>query len=289
MVGYLFILPIVVFFLVFVAYPLIRSIYLSLTRWAGFGTPEFVGITNFRNLATDDVFWKALWHTLVYAGVTTVLLTVLPMLLAVLLNKGWRGSILFRTLLFIPAVVSFVVTGVLWQLIYDPNFGTLNNFLHTIGLGGLAHAWLGDPKLALASIIVVSLWQSLGLFTLIYIAGLQGIDPTLYEAARIDGANGRQLFLHITVPQLRVVTGVVLTLNLISGLKVFDVVFVMTQGGPNRASEVLGTYLYGLAFGSNAGATPALGYSTAISMVVFILCLAATLVLFSVSRRSNVR
>jgi ABC-type sugar transport system permease subunit len=285
-IGYLFVAPIVLFFVVFVGYPFLRSFYLSLTSWSGLGSARFVGVRNFRVMADDPVFWKALGNTFLFTGVTTVLQTALPLLLAVLLNRGWRAGVLFRTLIFIPAVISLVVTGVLWQLIYEPNFGTLNEILRDVGLGGLAHPWLADPHTVLPALMVVSLWQSLGLFTLIYLAGLQGINPALYEAASIDGASGRQQFRHITVPMLRTVTGVVIILNLINGFKTFDMIYVMTGGGPNRASEVLGTYLYGLAFGSTAGSVPALGYATAISMVIFVLCLAATLIQLRIARRS---
>jgi ABC-type sugar transport system permease subunit len=286
-VGYLFILPIVAFFAVFVGYPFLRSFYLSLTSWSGLGRPSFVGLRNFSNLMHDDIFWKALGNTLLFTGVTTVLQTALPLLVAVLLNRGWRASVLFRTLIFIPAVISFVVTGVLWQLIYDPNFGMLNEALRWVGLDALAHAWLANPSTVLPAMMVVSLWQALGLFVLIYLAGLQGIDPTLYEAAEIDGADGRQRFFNITVPMLRTVTTVVVTLNLINGFKTFDVIYVMTGGGPNHASEVLGTYLYGLAFGSTAGAVPALGYATAISMVIFALCMLATVAQLRLARRGR--
>jgi ABC-type sugar transport system permease subunit len=285
-VGYLFVAPIVVFFLVFVGYPFLRSFYLALTSWSGLGTPDFVGLRNFQVMADDPVFWKSLGNTFLFTGVTTVLQTALPLLLAVLLNQGWRAGVLFRTLIFIPAVISLVVTGVLWQLIYEPNFGTLNEVLRSIGLGSLSHPWLADPHTVLPSMMVVSLWQSLGLFMLIYLAGLQSINPTLYEAASIDGASARQKFFSITVPMLRRVSGVVIILNLINGFKTFDMIYVMTGGGPNHASEVLGTYLYGLAFGSTAGAVPALGYATAISMVIFVLCLAATLIQLRISRRS---
>jgi ABC-type sugar transport system permease subunit len=285
-VGYLFVAPIVLFFVVFVGYPFLRSFYLSLTSWSGLGSADFVGLRNFAVMADDPAFWKSLVNTFVFTGVTTVLQTVLPLLVAVLLHKGWRGGVLFRTLIFIPAVISLVVTGVLWQLLYEPNFGTLNEALRSIGLGGLAHPWLGDPRTVLPALIVVSLWQSLGLFTLIYLAGLQGINPALYEAASIDGASGRQQFFHVTVPMLRTVSGVVIILNLINGFKTFDMIYVMTGGGPNRASEVLGTYLYGLAFGSTAGAVPALGYATAISMVIFALCLIATLIQLRIARRA---
>lgn len=286
-VGYLFVLPIALFFAVFVAFPFLRSFYLSLTEWSGFTSPRFIGLRNFQSLADDPVFWKALRTTLIYTAATTILQTTLPMLLAVFVNVGWRGGVVFRTLLFIPVIVSFVVTALLWQLIYDPNFGTLNQVLRAVGLDALAHPWLADPTTVVPAIMLVSLWQSLGFYMLIFLAGLQGIDPNLYEAARIDGAGARQEFLRITVPMLRTVTAVVVLLNLINGFNTFDVIYVMTGGGPNRASEVLGTYLYKLAFGTESGATPSFGYATAISMVVFALCVVAAVVQLRISRRAR--
>ena len=286
-VGYLFVLPIALFFAVFVGFPFLRSFYLSLTEWSGFTSPRFIGLRNFQSLADDPVFWKALRTTIVYTAVTTILQTTLPMLLAVFINIGWRGGVVFRTLLFIPVIVSFVVTALLWQLIYDPNFGTLNQVLRAVGLDALAHPWLADPRTVVPAIMLVSLWQSLGFYMLIFLAGLQGIDPNLYEAARIDGAGARQEFLKITVPMLRTVTAVVVLLNLINGFNTFDVIYVMTGGGPNRASEVLGTYLYKLAFGTESGATPSFGYATAISMVVFGLCVVAAVAQLRVSRRAR--
>ena len=285
--GYLFVLPVAVCFAVFVAWPFVRSMYLSLTRWSGFGDPEFIGLDNFGHLMSDPVFWDALWTTLFFTLACTVLQTVVPLLLAVLLNRGWRLGVVFRTVIFVPAVVSFVVTGSLWQMVYDPNFGLLNRFLENLGLDSLAHPWLADPGTVLPALVLVSLWQAAGLYMLIFLAGLQGIDPALYEAARIDGASPARQFRHVTVPMLRNVTAVVVLLNIVNGFKTFDVIYVMTGGGPNRASEVLGTYLYGLAFGSTAGAVPSFGYATAISMIVFVLCLAATLVQVRVNRRAR--
>jgi ABC-type sugar transport system permease subunit len=281
--GYLFIAPIVVFFLAFVAYPLGRSVYLSLTQWSGFGSPHFVGLRNFGNLLHDSIFWTALRVTAIFTAVATVLQSVIPLLLAVLLHARWRGSVLFRTLFFLPTVVSLVVTAVLWQLIYDPNFGFANRLLETVGLHG--HSWLGDPNTVVGSVIAVSLWQSFGFFMLILYAGLQGIDPTLYDAARVDGASRVQELRYITIPQLAPVLGLVITVNVINCLKTFDIIYVMTGGGPNHSSEVLGTYLYSIAFGSQAGGTPALGYATAISMVVFALSMLAVLVQFRISAR----
>ncbi len=287
LVGYAFIVPIVAFFLTFVLYPFVRSFYISLTQWSGFGVPRFVGLMNFQNMLDDPVFWRSLETTLVFTVVSTVLQTVLPMLLAILLIAGWRGSVVFRTVFFMPQVVSLVVSGLLWQMMYDGNFGLVNRMLAAIGLGGFSHNWLADPNTVLPAILVVSLWQSAGFFMLVFFAGLQGIDQSLYEAARVDGANKLQEILRITVPMLRPVTAVVITLNILGGVKVFELIYVMTGGGPNHASEVLGTYLYGLAFGSTAGATPAVGYATAVSVVVFALGMGAVALQFWMTRRAR--
>jgi multiple sugar transport system permease protein/raffinose/stachyose/melibiose transport system permease protein len=286
-VGLLFVLPALALFALFVGWPILHSVYISTTTWSGFGVPRFTGLDNYVRMAGDPVFRTALAITVGFTAVTTVLQTALPMLVAILVNAGWRrAGIVIRTILFLPAIISLVVTGVLWQLIYDPNLGTLNQLLADVGLESWRQQWLGDPNLVLPSLIVVSLWQSLGLYMLIFFAGLQGIDPTLYEAATVDGANARQRLWHVTVPQLRTVTGVVVALNLINGFKTFDLVYVMTEGGPNHASEVLGTYLYSLAFGSISGSVPQMGYATAISIVVMLLCLAAAVVQFAVNRRA---
>lgn len=287
-VGPLFVLPTLALFVVFVGWPILHSIYLSTTTWSGFGTPTFTGLANYTRLAGDPVFRTALLITVVFTAVTTVLQTVLPMLTAILINAGWRrAGVVFRTILFLPGIISLVVTGVLWQLIYDPNLGTLNAMLADAGLGAWQQQWLGDPDLVVAAIVVVSLWQSLGLYMLIFFAGLQGIDPTLYEAARVDGANAWHRLRHVTVPMLRTVTGVVVALNLINGFKTFDIVYVMTKGGPNHSSEVLGTYLYSLAFGSLSGSVPQIGYATSISIVIMALCLVAALVQFAVNRKAT--
>ncbi len=188
--AYAFVVPIVAFFVTFVLYPFARSFYISLTQWSGFGTPRFVGLANFANLAEDPVFRQSLRTTLVFTVVSTVLQTVLPMLLAILLAAGWRGSVVFRTVFFLPQVVSLVVSGLLWQMMYDGNFGLVNRSLTAVGLGGLSHEWLADPSTVLPAILVVSLWQSAGFYMVVFFAGLQGIDQSLYEAARVSGTSG---------------------------------------------------------------------------------------------------
>ncbi|WP_243061995.1 carbohydrate ABC transporter permease [Humibacter sp. RRB41] len=286
--GYGFVVPITVLFALFVGWPIIFAIYLSFTRWSGFGSPSLIGLDNYARMFSDPVAATAFWNTILFAVITTVLQTAIPLVIAVLLSAVWRGlSVVVRTLLFIPGIISFVVSGVLWKLIYDPNLGTLNNLLKSIGLGAWQQHWLSDPALVMPSIMVVSLWGAVGMNMLIFFAGIQGVDPTYYEAAQVDGASRWQQFWYVTVPSLRVVTAIVISLNLMNGFKVFDLIYVMTAGGPNHASEVFGTYLYSLAFGSTAGSIPQLGYGSAFSVVVMLLCGAAVLVQIVLSRRAS--
>jgi len=286
--GYGFAFPIAVLFAVFVGWPILFAIYLSFTRWSGFGAPQFIGVDNYTRMLSDPVASVAFVNTIVWAISVTVLQTVIPLVVAVLLSRVWNGlSVVVRTLLFIPGIVSFVVSGVLWKLIYDPNLGTLNNLLESIGLGALKQDWLSNPALVLPCILVVSLWGALGMNMLIFFAGIQGVDVSLYEAAQVDGASAWQQFRYVTIPSLRVVTAIVVSLNLMNGFKIFDLIFVMSSGGPNHASEVLGTYLYSLAFGSTSGSIPQLGYGSAFSVVVMLLCGVAVLVQIVLSRRAS--
>jgi len=263
-----FVLPAVILFGMFVAYPLVSGLYYSLFQWPGYGIPQYVGLQNFINLATDPSFLMALRVTLIYTVSTTVLQTVVPMLIAIVFMQKWRGGAILRTVIFIPSVISLTITGLLWQLALQSNGGLIDTLLSDVGMGWAARPWLADSTLVVPVIIVVSLWQSLGFYLLIYYAGLQSVDPQLYEAARVDGANGLGLMWHITIPSLRTITTLVVSLNLINGLKVFDVIYAMTSGGPGNASQSLGVYLYQLAFGSENGGSPAFGYADAIGVVM---------------------
>jgi ABC-type sugar transport system permease subunit len=286
--GYLFVLPTLALFLAFVGWPIVQTIYLSVNKWGGFGDKTFVGGDNYTRMVGDPVAQRAMIVTLVFTAVTTILQTLLGMVIAVLVNLVWRSvGVVVRTILFIPGIVSFVVSGALWKLIYDPNVGTLNRALGAIGLDSWQHPWLASQTTVIPALIVVSIWGGVGMNMLIFFAGIQGIDPGLYEAAEVDGASPLQRFLHITVPSLRVVTGIVVSLGLLNGFKVFDIIFVMTGGGPNHASEVLGTYLYGLAFGTTSGALPQLGYASAFSVVTMVLCTLAVMVQMWLTRRAE--
>jgi ABC-type sugar transport system permease subunit len=286
--GYLFVLPTLALFAVFVGWPIVQTIYLSLSKWSGFGNKTFIGGDNYTRMLSDPVAQRALLVTLVFTAVTTILQTVVGMVIAVLVSMVWRSvGVVVRTILFIPGIVSFVVSGALWKLIYDPNVGTLNRILGAVGLTSWQHPWLADHSTVLPALIAVSIWGGVGMNMLIFFAGIQGIDPGLYEAAEVDGANPFQRFWNITVPSLRVVTGIVVSLGLLNGFKIFDIIYVMTGGGPNHASEVLGTYLYGLAFGTTSGALPQLGYASAFSVVTMILCTLAVIIQMAITRRAE--
>ncbi|MFC4242149.1 carbohydrate ABC transporter permease [Gryllotalpicola reticulitermitis] len=286
--GYGFVAPITILFAIFVGWPIIHAVYLGFTTWAGFGTPQFTGLANYVRMWNDPVARRAFVVTIVYAVVTTILQTAIPLVIAVLLANVWRAlSVVIRTIIFIPGIVSFVVSGVLWSLIYDPNIGTLNKALTAIGLHSLTNNWLSNPSTVLPAIMVVSLWGAIGTNMLIYFAGIQGVDPSYYEAASIDGASKIQQFRYVTIPSLRMVTAIVISLNLLNGFKVFDIIYVMTGGGPSHASEVLGTYLYSLAFGSTAGSIPQLGYGSAFSVIVMLLCGVAVGVQVFLTRRAQ--
>jgi ABC-type sugar transport system permease subunit len=284
--GYYFIFPTLALFGIFIAYPLVRAVMISLTQWPGFGPSTFVGLDNFQAMFSDPVFRTALINTIEFCAVTTILQTAIPLGLAALLSARIRFSAVFRVAIFLPALMSLVVSGALWGLIYEPEFGILDRFLNSIGLHALAIGWLSNTATVLPALMVVSLWQSAGFFTLIFYAALQDVDASLYEAAEIDGASSLQRFRHVTVPMVRTITSVVVTLNLINGLKIFDIIYVMTGGGPNHASESLSTYLYSLAFGGQvAGAIPAIGYATAIGIVILLFAVVVVLVQGFISAR----
>ncbi len=267
--GYLFILPALLFFLVFLVYPLLHTVYLSLTEWAGFDLKKitFVGFDNFKLLPPDWIFWKALRNTMYFVVGTTVFLNLLGLALAVFLNSGTRLTHLVRTLIFIPVLLSPVIVGVMWSRMFDP-FGVLNQILEKLKLIQTPIFWLGDRRMALVSIIGATVWQWVGYDMILYLTGLQQIPEELYEAAMIDGASRWQLLRRITLPLLKGVGTMVVLLNLIGGVRVFDIVYVMTKGGPNHNTEVLATHLYEVAFWFNK-----MGYASVIAVIILVISL----------------
>ncbi|MET9386277.1 sugar ABC transporter permease [Streptomyces sp. NPDC002928] len=250
---------------VWVFWPALQGFYLSLTRWDGVSAPRFVGLDNFQEMAHDEVFRGAAGNTVLWLVLFGGLSALLGLAAALLLQQERRGVGFYRAALFLPVVFSLVATALVWQAIYQPD-GVLNQLLESVGLGSLRHAWLADQDTALYAVIVPALWRQIGYVMVLYLAGLKGIDPALYEAAKVDGAGAWQRFRHVTLPQLRSVNAVVLSVIVIDSLRSFDVVWSLTRGGPYHSSELLSTYMYSTAFQSLR-----LGYGSALAVVIFVL------------------
>lgn len=271
--GYLFILPAFVLFLTFFAIPFAESVYYSLTSWNG-ADPEktFVGIDNYIRLAQDPKMWESLGRNLAWVVVGTLAPILIGLLLAALLASPWvKGRIAFRTIYFLPVVLSPVVIGLIWSWIYHPTFGILNHMLESIGLSDLTQPWLGNPDLALWMVMLAAIWSYFGFCLVVLMAGMQSIDTQLYDAAMVDGANAWNRFFHVTLPQLNGVITMIMAYTLIGGLNVFDLVWVTTQGGPANSTELIATYTYKQSFQLNS-----IGYGSALSMVMTVLSLVAS-------------
>jgi ABC-type sugar transport system permease subunit len=270
--GILFVLPALILYAVFFLKPFITSIYYSLTSWNGYDpVKKFVGLANYERLFHDPLVWLSLSHNLIWIAVGTLAPIIIGLPLAVMLTNIRRGRLLFQTAYFLPYVLSGVMIGVIWGWIYNPVFGVLNFILRGVGLGSLASGWLGDPTLALYAVLVAAIWGYFGFCVVIFMAGLQNINLELIEAAKIDGANSVQQFFYVIVPQLGNVLNVLIVYNLIGGFNVFDIIRVMTAGGPANSTEVIATYDYSVSFERNN-----IGYGTTLSMVMTILALVAS-------------
>jgi raffinose/stachyose/melibiose transport system permease protein len=221
------------------------------------------------------VFWKATLNSIVFVVVRTPLEVALGFLLAILLNRRLAARSLLRTLFFVPVVMSLIVVTIIFQRVYEPNTGLLNTFLHGIGLGAWAHAWLGDP-------IAVSVWKNVGFSLVILLAGLQSLPQDVLDAARVDGANAWQLTLRVVTPLMRPILALTALLSIIGGLKVFDLIFIMTRGGPTYSTEVLATMLYREAFEQNH-----MGVASAIAVILVTLVLSIARVQAFVLRESK--
>lgn len=247
--AFVLMLPALALYALFTLTPILFTIWISFTNSRGFNTPaNFVGLDNYLRATEDPIIWQSLLRTFLWLFYHVILAGGLGLLLALAVGRLNRTRTFFRTAFFLPHLVSLAVVGVIWANIYDPFYGLLNTALEQLGLGTWTQGWLSDPLLVLFSVNVASSWQGFGLYMLLFIAGLQNIDRSLYEAAEIDGANGFQQFLAVTLPGLRDVTTFVVSLAVINGLKGFATVFVMTNGGPFYASEIITTYIYRLAF-----------------------------------------
>lgn len=243
--GILFLLPAIVLYIVFMVYPFFQSIYLSMTSWDGAQqVKQFVGLDNYVTLVQDPVVWTSLQHNVTWVVIGTIVPIVIGLFLAVLVSHRPRGFLLFRTIYFMPQVLPSVIIAIIWGWVYNPFFGILNQALTTVGLSGLTRSWLGDPSVALYAVLGTAVWGGIGFVFVVVLAGLQNVSVDLLDAATVDGANAWQRFWYVTLPELSHVLTMLIVLSLIGGFSAFDTVFILTQGGPNNATQLIATYAY---------------------------------------------
>jgi raffinose/stachyose/melibiose transport system permease protein len=273
LVIFTLVLPGVVTFLFAVLIPIVLSLYYGLTNYNALGKPIFIGLANYRELMRDGVFWLSLRNSVLLAMGFIFIQHPLALITAAILDRlEGRMEGFFRCVYFIPNVISVAVIAYLWRFIFEPNFGLLNTIIKSLGGAGAIN-WLGTGR-AIWSVLIVLVWHGFGWGMLIYYAGIKNIAPELYEAAAIDGCDGKNAFLRITLPLMRPVIQVNVTLAIISALKQMETVYLLTNGGPGNETQFLGNYLYKQAFNSFR-----YGYGNAISVIFIIICLGATLAL----------
>ncbi|MFC5530705.1 carbohydrate ABC transporter permease [Cohnella yongneupensis] len=276
--GYLFFSPGLIGFLVFMAFPISYSLYLSFTSYNMFSSPRWIGLLNYRIIFTQDpLFFKSLYNTLYYVVISVPLNTIVGILIAVLMNQKIKGMRLFRTIFFLPSVVSGVAVALLWQWILDGNFGLLNTFLSHFGIIG--PGWLTDEHWSKLSLILMNLW-AVGGSMIVYLAGLQGVPRSLYEAATVDGAGRIRQFWTITIPMLSPTIFFNVIMGILGGFQVFLQAYIMTGGGPNNSTLFYAFHLYNKAFKDLQ-----MGYASALAWVLLLISMALTLVVFVTSKR----
>lgn len=259
-------LPAVLLYTVFVLYPIVRSFNYGFYNWNGLSNPKFIGLDNFKTIFTDDIFWLSFKNN-IYVVLFSVFAQIpIGLILAFILSKKLKAVGFFQTALLIPMMLSSVVVGLLWSTFMNPQVGILNIILQKIGLSKLAVDWLGDPKYAMFSVCLVIVWQFFGYYMLIFLAAIQNIPEELMEAAEIDGASEVKKLTSITMPMLwpTIMTTVVLCIS--GSMRSFDLVYVMTQGGPANSTELMATYMYNKTF-----SVYKYGYGSAVSLVIFLI------------------
>ncbi|MCX7596072.1 MAG: sugar ABC transporter permease [Fischerella sp.] len=278
---YLFLLPALVILVLTVFWPALQAFYLSFTRYEYdlTQTPQWIGFDNFWRLRTDPVFWQTLANTLLYLVGVVPILVIVPLALAILVNQKLRGIHWFRAAYYTPVVISMVVAGIAWRWLYAEN-GLLNQLLKGIFPEGIP--WLTSPKFALFSVMAVTVWKGLGYYMVIYLAGLQSIPNDVYEAAAIDGSDGVRKHWDITVPLMKPYLALVAVISAISATKVFEEVYIMTQGGPRNSSKTIVYYLYEQAFNNLE-----ISYACTIGLVLFLIILSLSILRLSVNSVSQ--
>lgn len=265
--AWIFILPAILGTFIFIIIPMICSFGLSFTKWDLLNSVEFVGLQNYVQLFQSDLFYKILSNTVVFALATSILGVIIPLILASILNSKIRGSEFYKTAYFLPFITPMVVVGIVWAWIFDPNIGLLNQVLQ------IHINWLYDSKYAMQALIIVSVWKLIGYNMIIFLSSMSGISQSMFEAAKIDGANAFQTFKNVTIPLLSPTIFFVVIITAISSFQVFDLIYLMTQGGPFDSTNVLVYAIY-----KNAFEYFHVGKASAIAYVLFVIILVLTLI-----------
>ncbi len=275
--AWLMVLPSVVFFATFVFYPIGNAAYVSLTSWDLIGPPRFIGWRNYERLLTDPNFLHSAWVTVYYSVVLLAFELPISLGLAILLDRNIKGRSFYQAVIFAPAVLTLVVVAALWRVVLAPVGGLIEVVTEPFGVTGVQ--WLNNRDLAMPAVILVSLWKNVGYYMVIFLAGLQAIPMTYYEAARLDGAGRWALFRYVTLPLLRPFLLFVMVISVIRAAQAFSLFYALTNGGPADATKVLPYLIYETAFGFNR-----MGYASAMAMLMFAALLVLTAVQFSLLR-----
>jgi raffinose/stachyose/melibiose transport system permease protein len=281
--GWVFILPALVIYALFVLTPLVQSVYISFTDWNGVRPDlNWVGLSNYVQIFRDQRFLDALSHNILWVIVGTISPIVISLGVGMLLWPHTRGRTLFQSAFFMPHILSSVAVALIWAQVYHPLSGILNEFLRLVGLGKLATGWLGESNTALAAVLVTAIWAYFGFALTVIMAGLQSVNMELIDAAKVDGANSWQRFIHVIIPELRYVLTMITGYTLIGGFNVFDIVWVMTKGGPGTSTQVVSTLLYREAFLENDVA-----YGTSMAVVLAIISLVISAIFITLRERKD--
>lgn len=277
--AFSFLAPALLIYIIIIVFPGIYSVVLSLFEWNGVAEKRFVGLANYVKLFTnDDIFRIALKNNVIWIVLTVCITVVLALIQALVLNGKFTGRIVYRSIFYFPYMLSWIVIGIIWKWMYNPNFGMINTFLGAVGLDSLKGSYLSNPKIALYCIFAAALWQGLGQPMLYFLAGLQTMSSDVLEAARIDGAGKINLFIRIIVPMLKETFVIVLATQIIASMKVYDIIYVMTDSGPANSTQTLATYMYNQTFSYN---NLGMGSTVATIMVIIMMFIIVPYVIFS--------
>lgn len=274
LIGWSFILPNFIGFGLLTLVPIVVLFYMSFTNWNVFGNADWIGLANFERLIGDGSFRISVVNTLYYSVLHIPLTIVVSLSLALLLNNKLRGVAFFRTAAFFPYITSIVAIAVVWNLLFSPEYGPINEFLRFIGIQN-PPGWLTSPEWAMPAVVIVSTWRDMGYYMILFLAGLQTVPRELHEAARVDGANVWQRFVNVTLPCLRPTMFFVTVMLTINSFKIFDLILVMTEGGPGQSTLVMSQFIYRKGFEESQ-----FGYASAAAVVLFFMCIIVTILQF---------